>query len=165
MFGRAVSTAPCSARRTIRGAVAADEILEARVVDDDDERLAWAIGVLVAELDCRQPWHRDALSWEHPEVDFISARDASLARGVCAACSVRDQCTAEALAGGASDGIWAGVARTSKSTWACRQCGYEFTRKPDRGVKPPPRFCSKECSRRYQWEHRDEAPTEARANV
>jgi WhiB family redox-sensing transcriptional regulator len=58
-----------------------------------------------------QPWMRDALCREHPEVSFFVERgeDVRPAKALCSACLVRGECIAYAAAQGFEFGIWGGL--------------------------------------------------------
>jgi WhiB family transcriptional regulator, redox-sensing transcriptional regulator len=79
-------------------------------VEVDDAELAWAISTLVHELDCQHPWRRDALCRER-DLDWFPGRGepTDVQKALCAACTVRSECAAFALALGVPDGIWGGL--------------------------------------------------------
>lgn len=92
-----------------------------------DEDLEHALGQLLVAgnalldlLDELQPvldrpaWQADALCLEYPDVEFFPEPDeldqVAAAKAICARCIVRDDCLAQAVAFGDTDGIWAGMA-------------------------------------------------------
>lgn len=83
-------------------------------MDDLDEQLALGVVALFARLEVEEPWRRDALCREHPEVNFFPARreSAEPARAICARCLVNRECD-ESLASlprqESHYGVWAGT--------------------------------------------------------
>jgi hypothetical protein len=57
----------------------------------------------------RPAWHRDAACREHPNLDWVPTRGASLdvQKAVCARCLVQDDCLSSALADASTESVWA----------------------------------------------------------
>lgn len=66
-----------------------------------DELLAWV----------HPAWHRDAACKEHPELSWfpIAGLPPMRVANVCAACTVRAECLADALDRGERYGVWGGL--------------------------------------------------------
>jgi WhiB family redox-sensing transcriptional regulator len=81
-----------------------------------DEVLATAMVRLLRILGQLEPWQRDALCREHPEVEFFPERGASTreAKALCARCLVRDDCLAFALEAGIKHGVWGGMSERER---------------------------------------------------
>lgn len=77
--------------------------------------LALALLELSARLDVEEPWRRDALCREYPEVDFFPGRgqDPRPAQGVCGRCPVRVECLEYGL-GHDAHGVWGGTSRSDR---------------------------------------------------
>jgi WhiB family redox-sensing transcriptional regulator len=81
-----------------------------------DEVLATAMLRLLRLLGDLEPWQRDALCREHPEVEFFIERGASSApaKALCQRCAVRDECLAYALEHGIRHGVWGGLSERER---------------------------------------------------
>src|SRR6266851_1189564 len=64
--------------------------------------------VLRARLDADQPWRRDALCREHPDLPWVPALGQAVdaAKAVCRRCAVRDECLGYALHDSTLVGVW-----------------------------------------------------------
>jgi WhiB family redox-sensing transcriptional regulator len=86
------------------------------VVLADEVALHAYVGLLI-ELGPVEPWQRDALCREHPDVEFFIERGASSApaKAICRCCAVRDECLAYALAQPSPfPGIWGGLSERER---------------------------------------------------